>query len=585
MGLVLYVFGGLLADYEHSHDTMFKNHDRTYTLRSEVDPNSGFGLKQGSMIYSAVTPIIKAELSEVDAVARTKTREYLLTFEGKSLYQTVRFSDPDILKIFDFNYIYGNDKALNNATSIVITESVSKKFFNDENPVGKTVTLNNEHALQIGAVIKDVAQNSHFNSSLYGYPLETLIPINVMETITGFNPDTNWGSLRGHDLTYVMLPETLDSEWLQTQMDGIYDRHYTIDKKELISNILVYPLVEANLGFLASMGVPAIEIIGSLGYLVLLIACINYANLATAQSMKRTREIGLRKTLGAKPVQLLTQFIVESTTLTIFAMLLTLTSLELLIPTFNAATGKILTLNYVIVLPWILAITIMVGFLSGAYPAYLITKINPIEALKDGIRKGRSSTWVRSIMIGVQFTISVFMMAMLFVVFAQNKNVIESSNIFPKDKIYVLEKLDDKNIQNRQETLKNEMLALSGVDDYSYSLFVPFEDLNATFKSYKEPDGSTNSITMYEMASDQNFFNVYDIPIIAGRSFSINNAFDTYSETRNTLNVVVNELAAEKLGYSSPQDAIGKTFYRNNEAPYTIIGVVEDQNIYGFINN
>ena len=138
MGLALYIFGGLLSDYEHSHDTMFKNHDRTYTLRSEVNPNSGFGLAQGAMVYSAVAPIIRTELSEVEAVARTKTRELLLTLGKDSYYQTVRFTDSDLLKIFDFDYLQGNSTALDSATRIVITETIANKFFKDVNPIGQT---------------------------------------------------------------------------------------------------------------------------------------------------------------------------------------------------------------------------------------------------------------------------------------------------------------------------------------------------------------------------------------------------------------------------------------------------------------
>ena len=438
--------------------------------------------------------------------------------------------------------------------------------------------------MQIGAVIKDAPKNSHFNSSLSGKPLEVLVPINLMETITGFNPDTSWNQLRGADLTYVMLPNSLDINWLQTQMDGIYDRHYPLQSRELISRILVYPLIEANLSLWASFNVPAIEIIEALGYLVLLIACINYANLATAQSMGRAREIGLRKTLGAGPTQLLTQFIVESTTITLFAMLLTLASLEIIIPLFNAATGKVLSLDYIVILPWVSFVTIVVGFFSGAYPAYLITQINPIAALREGMRKGKSSAWVRGIMIGVQFTISVFMLALLLVVFAQNKNVVKNSNVFSKDQIYVIDKMDLEEIEDRQEILKNEILTISGVENYSYSSLVPFEDLHDTFKSSRKPDGDINSITMYRMTADKDFLNVYDIPLIAGRALSDEFSLDQYSAERQTLNVMINELAAEQLGFANAQEAIGQVFYRDSDYPYTIVGVVEDKNIYGLQN-
>jgi len=584
MGLGLYVFGALLSDYEHSHDTMFKNHDRAYTLRSDINPDSGFGLTQGAMVYSAVAPIIKTELTEVDYVARTKTREFLISREKNNHYQTVRFSDPEILQIFDFDYLHGDSSALDTNSGIVITSTIARKLFGDENPMGQILTFNNEHDLTVTAVIKDVSKNSHFNSSFFGYPLEVLLPINSMITITGFDPDENWGQLRGYDLTYVTIPEQRDDEWLQEQIDGIYQRHYPEDKKEFITKISVHPLIDANLSVWAVYDIPVFEIISALGYLVMLIACINYANLATAQAMGRAREIGLRKTLGAGPIQLLLQFIIESTTIASLAMIITFAALELVIPAFNVATGKVLFIDYIAILPWITFVIFVVGVCSGAYPAYLITKINPIEALKDGVRKGKSSAWVRELMIGIQFTISVFMLALLFVVIAQNRNVVESSDIFAKDQIYVIDRIESPNINERHDILKNEILTIPGVENYSYSLFVPFEDLNDTFKSSTSPDVNDNVFTMYRMAADHEFLDVYDIPLVAGRNFSPNIAFDLYSPDRENLNVIINELAANNLGFKTPQDAIGTTFYRDFEDPYTIIGVVKDQNLYGLQN-
>ncbi len=579
MGLALYIFGGLLSDYEHSHGTMFKNHDRTYTLRSEIIDGNNLPI-----IFSAAAPIIKAELSELDAIARTKTREILVTYDENSYYQTLRFADPELFEIFNFEFIYGNESALNNSSNIVITASIAKKYFKDENPLGHTITLNNRHSAQIGAVINDVPKNSHFNSSIYGRPLEIFVPIQMMEYVTNYDPDKDWQSMQGHDVTYVMLPNTLNQEWLQLQMNGIFERHYPSDAKEYVKSILVYPLIAANTAIWDNYGIPAIVIISALGQLVLVIACLNYANLATAQSMGRVREVGLRKTLGAQPLQLLQQFVIESITLTIFAMIVTLASLEILIPLFNNATGKVMSLDYVAMLPQIALITIVVGLISGAYPSYLITKINPIDALKDGPSKEKSATWVRSIMIGVQFTISVFMLAMLTVVFTQNKNMVESSKIFAKDQIYILDRLDVVEIKNHHESIRNEMLVIDGVDNFTFSSQVPFEDYTSRFRGSKSSTDLSSIMPINEMGIDQEYLNIYDVELLAGRNISTEIALDSYAEGRFQTNVIINELAADKFGFASPQEAVGKVFFEDDSdglETYIVVGVVKDQNIYG----
>ncbi|MBV1889121.1 MAG: ABC transporter permease, partial [Proteobacteria bacterium] len=253
-------------------------------------------------------------------------------------------------------------EALDGSNGIIITETVAEKFFGDEDPIGKSITLDHEHDLTVTALIEDVAANSHFNSQIImSRPLGILVPMSPMERITEFQPDTNWGNTSMGNLTYVMLPERLDAEWLQTQMDGIYERHVPEDQRRFLAGFAVRPLSEANTAIWDTLGIPVIRVIEGLGIMVLIIACVNYTNLATAQSMGRAREVGLRKTLGAGRSQLLSQFIIESLTITFFAMLLALVVLEAAIPLFNAATGKVLSIDYLTKLPMLLLTVITVG--------------------------------------------------------------------------------------------------------------------------------------------------------------------------------------------------------------------------------
>lgn len=588
MGLAIYIFGGLLSQYEFSHDFFFKNYENVYTVRGIFNAEAGVGITQSDGVQSAIAPIIEADLSEVTAVARTIRREFLISVGEDSYYQNVRFTDPGFVEIFDFDYIYGDATALNNTTSVIITETIAQKYFGGENPVGKSITLDHEHDVNIGAVIRDVPINSHFASLfIMPNPVSILIPIGAMERITDFIPNENWGDLSMGNLTYIMLPEHLDINWLQTQMDGIFERHYPEERKEIVSELVVEPLSRANSAFWDALGIPAITIVETLGLLVLIVACVNYTNLATAQSMGRAREVGLRKTLGAGRFQLLCQFIIESLTITLFALVLALTILEIIIPLFNDATGKILSVSYIEVLPWLLLTTVLVGIIAGSYPAYVITKTSPIDALRDSARKGRSASWIRGGMIAVQFIISVFMLAVMLVIQQQNTMVENSSNIFPKEQIYTLDRLNVDQLTERQEALRNEILNIPYVDNFTFSSQVPYEQNNNTWKASTNRGDFTNSITINQMNIDQEYVDTYDIPIIAGRNISLEVALDMHVRGRKNINALVNEAAVEKLGFSSPEDAIGKEFYEDDDEEvytYTIIGVTENRNILGFHN-
>ena len=169
----------------------------------------------------------------------------------------------------------------------------------------------------------------------------------------------------------------------------------------------------ANTGIWDMIGMPVIESIRILGLLVLVIAIVNYTNPATAQSLGRTREVGMRKALGASRAQLMFQFLAESVTITALSMVLAITFLEILVPVFNDATGEVMQINYLQFLPSILVTTIIVGLIAGAYPSYLITKTNTIHALKNMTVKGGKGGFIRSLMIGIQFMLSIFMLGMV----------------------------------------------------------------------------------------------------------------------------------------------------------------------------
>ena len=589
LGLAIYVFGGLLVEYERSHDLFFANAERTYTIGSYAAEDLDVGVDNMASTFSTVGPIIAAELSDVEHVARTISREMLVTMGADSFYQHMRFADPELLQIFDFDYLHGDARALNDPSGILITESSAIKYFGNTNVLGEVVTLDNEYEFYVSAVIRDVPLNSHFNSMvIMDSDLEVVAPLAALGRIRDWDLAGNWDNLSLGNMTYVMLPEHLDQEWLQDQVDGIYERQVPEDPKEVISGLFVKPLAHANLSIWDTIGMPVIAVVQLLSLLVLVVACVNYTNLATAQSLGRSREVGMRKTMGAERGQLLIQFLVESLTITAIAMVVAIAALEIVIPLFNNVADKVMELDYLRTLPWLVATTVAVGLVAGAYPAWLITRASPIDALRDVARKGKKGSKVRAVMIGAQFAISAFMLSVVTVVFVQNEMVKESSYIFPRSEIYTLGRLGIEDIQERFETLRHELEAVPNVESVAFSSQVPYEQNNSQFEVATQPGDEAGKTRVHQMVMSPEFLDAYDIPLLAGRNLSREIGNDERSEESEVLNVLVNELTLEKLGIASPAEALNQRFYdldeENSLRELVIVGVVPTQNITGLFN-
>ena len=448
--------------------------------------------------------------------------------------------------------------------------------------------------LRVRAVIRDLPRNSHFVSSLIlDNPLEAVASLEALVKMDEFKPEGNWDNLIGGDLTYFLLPPHLDGAWLETQANAVFQRHADEDTKKFISGIKSRRLQDMNLVLWDAIGWPVIDSLSVLGFLVLIIAGLNYTNLATAQALGRAKEVGLRKTMGASTLQLLTQFLVESMATAVMAMLVALAMLEMVIPLFNDNLGKVLSLDYAASLPSLFGVTFLVGLIAGSYPAYVITRVSPIDALKGSLSKGSKGTFVRSFMIGAQFVFSVFMLAMVAVVSFQNEKVKESSNIFPKSQIVVLEKTWLGDMSARLDTLKQEIGKIPGVENMTFSSQVPFVQQNWTFPASKNSGDAAGKVRLNRIHVEYDFLKTYDIPLIAGRDFSREIANDMEKSDSSVINVIVNEMALKKLGFSSAADALNKSFhqfYENNademkSKSYVIVGVMADQNFLGLQNS
>ncbi len=594
LGMAVFVFANVLAQYERNHDIFFEKSDRIYTLGSVFSPTANIGVKGTDGIYTTMAPLLKADLPDIEAIARTVQREYLLTMGDRNFYQGIKFVDKSLLKIFDFDYLAGNNTALDDPSGIILTESLAKKFFPGQNAIGQVLSLDHKNDLRVTAVIRDIPKNSHFISSLIiNEPLEAIAPLKALNKIADYDLAGNWNNLSMGNSTYVLLPAHLDRQWLEQQANDVFERHASESIKKFTTHLVSRKIEGMNLVLWEVTGMPVLESMVVLGFLVLIIAGLNYTNLATAQALGRAKEVGLRKTMGANMGQLLTQFLVESVATAFLAMLVALAILEILIPIFNDSLGKILTLDYLTLLPSLFGLTLLVGLIAGSYPAYIITRVRPVDALKESLSRGSKGSMVRSIMIGAQFVFSVFMMAMVAVVFFQNEKVKESSEIFPKSQIVTLERLGVEDLLARNETLKQEISAISGIEWVTFSSQVPFDQSNSAFAASKNSGDFAGKIIINQIIVEYDFLKTYNIPLLSGRDFSRDIANDLQKEDSEVLNVIVNELALKKLGLPTYKDAINKVFHEVAENPkegrilksFVIVGVMADQNFLGLHNS
>ncbi|MDJ0748419.1 MAG: ABC transporter permease [Woeseiaceae bacterium] len=591
IGLTVYIFGGLLVEYEQTHDVFFDKYDRIYTVGAIASPDLNVGIERFNSVQSALGPIIEAELSDVESVARTVTREFLVSKGPNQFYEGIHFTDPSLLTIFNFDFVAGDSRALEDPSAVVISRSMAEKYFGKTDVIGEVLTLDNEFDLYVAAVIEDIPLNSHFASTLIlDNPLEIVAPVEALNRTRDWDVAGNWNNLSIGNMTYVLLPPQLDGEWLQTQLDEVFERVVPDDPKDAIAGFTVSPLVAANTSIWDMLGLPIIAVVALLSLLVLVVACVNYTNLATAQSLGRSREVGMRKTMGASQRQLLTQFLVESLVIAGIAMIIAVAVLEILIPLFNNASNKVLAIDYLQTLPWLVVTTALVGLLAGLYPAWLITRASPIDALRETARKGKKGSKMRAVMIGAQFSISAFMLALVAIVYMQNERVKESSYIFPRSEIYTLDRLNVDSIRERLDTLRIELEALPNVSSVSYSNQVPYEQNNSATNVSQLPGDGAGEFQLAQVVMSPEFLTTYDVPLLAGRALNHDIANDVRGEEAEVVNVLANELLLEKLGIATPAEAIGQSFYNIDDEggaipEYVIVGVVPTQNITGLFNS
>jgi len=556
----------LLIVYDmYKADTFHKNYDNLFLFQQDIKLESG--TYKADRTGGSVGSFLLENYPQIKEYVRLKyTNDLLLAYfkETPGDNMSRPFSiveqqgvavDSTFLSVFTYQMINGNpDYACKGNNFIILTESLSKKIFKNADPIGKRIVLNEEYDLEVTGIIKDVPKNSSLQFT-YIVPIEGTMDM-LDYPLDGFG-GTNYQ-------TYFILDDPGSKENINSSVNQLLDTQDYDAQLEL--NRYLTHIKEASL-FGESMNFIGLYIFLSIGIGILIIACINYINLTTAKSIERAKEIGIRKTGGASKGQLIGQFLGESLIIAIIAIHLAILFVELTIPVINRAFDAELSMNLSDPVFWMLLLLILVftGILSGLYPAFVLSNLQPALIMKDSHLSGNKGNRLRKILVVVQFSLTLFFIVGTLVLYRQFVYLQTADFGISRDNvIYVPTR---GTIWNKYEEIKQELLKESSVLQVSTSSAIPTNVEMGDINWGKENESHNMIARIMWVGEDMD--KILDLELVHGRFYSKD------SPAENEDGIIVNEEIIKILGYED--DPIGKrfTFWDMNKK---IIGVVKDFN-------
>ncbi|HOX82332.1 MAG TPA: ABC transporter permease [Chryseolinea sp.] len=588
LGLSVCLIISLFIRYELSFDTYHEKANRTYRIISKWTEGNG----QIDKHYSTPFPLanaIRTEMSGIDYVSFAHppyVKIVEVSSEKKFIDERILAVESDFSQIFNIETVEGDlYKTLRTPYQAAITESTAKKLFGNENPIGKSFSLKMEDNFEftIGAVIKDFPANTHLPASIL---------VSHAYTENFLKPNLNgWTYVSGTE-TLIVASENADLSLLTAQLKAIADRHLNSDKNKTDrSDFELQPLNEIHFnnsiagggGWVQAVSISWLWFFAIIGVAVLMLACINFINLSTAQSISKAKEVGIRKSVGAFRLNLILQFLCEAWVLTFISGILAIAIAQLVLPSINTLLDKNISFdltNSPVLLLSLLSATILIGLLAGLYPAWYISKYNPSITLKAGTTLGdHASVWLRKSLVVVQFSISIGLL-MALLVMAQQVNYLRSENLgFNKDNIVNVE------IQprvNKQGLYKTELEKIAQVKDVAFGTATPSSQSHwgTVMNRVGRENPDRKRVTL--IFGDDHFCKMYGLQLLAGRfleAADTNYIAKSVAEKDQIMKAVVNEQLIKDLGFESNEAAIGERFWAGwNSGNLEIVGVVHNFN-------
>lgn len=570
IGIAFSLFLIFYVKDELSYDRHNQKADRIYRINSNIKEPDKDTMRWASTPFP-MAPALAKDYPEVEEAVRFVGNGKVMYKNGDlRLYEDkVFFADSNLFRVFTYHFIEGNPAtALKAPKSMVLTRSVAKKFFGSTHCVGKSLENASGDVYQITGVIEDVPKNSH------------IIPkILISRSSLPADFANSWGGFNFY--TYVLLKPNTTNVAFEKKMLPIYDKYlapifaqYNIRMRFSAQPITAIHLHSEMGGEPEELGsMSYIYIFSAVAFFMLLIACINYMNLTTARSARRAKEIGMRKVTGSSRLQLVIQFLIESTLTALFALLLALGLIGLLLPTFNSLSGKSISFDNLLqpgTIVILLGVMLFVGILGGSYPAFYLSKFRPVHVLKGSLAKGSSNVVLRRILVVVQFSTSMIMLICTWIVYGQLKYVRNKDLGFNRDQVMLVTANTDSDIRGKILSFKDEIRKHPQILAVSTSQGVPGSGINFNLFSVESKNGFVDQgVDCYGI--DENYLNTLGIKIVKGRNFS---------GLADTLHgALVNEKMVKEFQWG--ENALGKRikFPGDTTGSYLeVVGVVKDFN-------
>lgn len=575
---------------EINYDSYHKNKDRIYRISSHFNidgKDSPLAISSYSIGY-----LFNEDYPEVENFVRLRKvteRSFLKHNDNKHYVERVYFADTSVLDIFTHEFVYGTkETALSNFESIMLSESVSRKIFGNNNPIGEVVYDITQQSYIVTGVFKDFPDNTHLKYDVimpYESAIERVRERAGDEAVNPYNPQFLW---QVNLYTYILLSENADIQSLLEKSEGFFDKYMSDFGKQLNATFrpIITPLKDvhfSNLQWDEPQGRKEyIYIFIIVSIFLITIASINYMNLATARSMKRAKEVGIRKVLGAQKGQLIKQFLAESVLISIISLFFSMVLTELFLPTFNRLIDKQLSFGFsapLIIYILLFATVIVIGLVSGIYPAFFMSSYQPASVLKGEISKSKKAGFVRKILVVFQYSLSMIMILSTLVVLKQI-NYIRTADIgFNKDNVMIIRSEMIEDYQEKFTSFRQDLINKSGIVNISTANSDIFSGYGMmVFDVHNEGNIHNIGFNFIRVAPD--FFELLEIDFVEGGTFDSIEGKTTEATFKNQapLEYIVNESAFKLInGYN-------KINFSGNNVPGTIIGVVRDFN-YASLHN
>lgn len=564
----------LFVNDELTYDGQHVNADNIYRVACEYYLPNDAGTEKWAVMSDWVGQFFVKDYPEILEAVRFRKNQNVVVEKPESVhkyYENIVFGDSNTFQVFNFPLEIGDENsALSQPYTAVISKKTAEKYFGATDPIGQVLRLPDfDLQLTISGVLADIPSNSHLK-------FDFLISYETLR-VTNRTAQNNWWNFNTH--TYLKVAPGVDPVLLENKIKRI-SAEYILDQEEgsgYKQEYYLTPLRDIHLKshyrseFSTGGNLNNVRIFSIVGVFILLIACINFMNLATARSVKRAKEVGVRKVVGAVKKHLILQFLNESIFMALLAMALSVGLILVLLPTLNAFTEKEMVFNPIynpqpaLIL---LGISIVVGVLAGSYPALVLSSFKPVETLKGSFQTSSKGSLLRKGLVVIQFVISIALIISTLVVFQQLNYMRNLELGFEKDRMIYIPTRFGAGTAEKFRVLKDELNQFSEVKGVSLSSNVPGVELNNNVVRLGW-DQSANWSDMRFLAVDHDFVELYGLEMAAGRDF------DKTYPSDELEGFVLNESGVQRLGFASNEEAIGEQLaWQNRQGK--VIGVVKD---------